>query len=282
MSYSALGVSRTRNSCLQYLHCALFFRIRCRCTSGSGLAGTIIGVVVGFIVLVVLSIYGYSVYWWREHGLYGNVKPSYKYSKAISKDDDDANVNRALADAPFTSTASSIPLVEPRETALVEPTTPIPIAAPVKPPVVPAATANTTATPTAIPASKAPPAVAATTPASPPAKSKLPAISTRPPTLSATTPHKPTTATPTTPTTPARPTTNKPPVSPSGVRLGAAAAGRVSAPATPTSPKSPSGGSGLPEGWSLHKDASGNQYYFNTSTGQSQWSRPTGSSKPAQ
>ena len=210
---------------------------------GSGLAGTIIGVVLGFILLVVLGVYGYSVYWWREHGLYGNAKPTYKYTKA-SKDDDDGT-SRRLADAPLSNTASSIPLALTKQAASTEPASPLPPALPVAAKA-PATTngSSTTAATTATPAATATPA----SPTKP--KMTLPVIK-----------H--------TPTVPANL-----PVSPSNVRITTTQDASSGRPA-PTSPKSPKGDTALPDGWSLHKDASGNQYYFNTSSGQSQWSKPT-------
>ena len=199
----------------------------------------------GFLLLVVLSVYGYSVYWWREHGLYGNVKPTYKYTKAVSKDDDDGNTSKPI---------SAVPLTQIRHEATAEPTSPIPTALPVKTPAASTAAATaTTAAATAVPA-------AAT--ATPPTKPKP--LTTTNAAKSSLATGKPS------PTVPTRP-----PVSPSNIHVSTSAAGLTGTSKGPSSPTSPKGDGALPEGWSLHKDGTGNQYYFNTTTGQSQWSRPS-------
>ena len=236
------------------------------------------GVVVGFLLLVVLSVYGYSVYWWREHGLYGNVKP-YKYTKATSKDDDDANGTRAVADSPMASGLSTIPLSQlkqmpPLEPASPAPASPLPVAQPVKavstadsaaatPPPVPsvAATAAPAPAPAKAAAAVLPPVNKAKPPASTSAASK-PAAAKPAPAKSG----------PALPTTPLSPAARPAAASGGGTAATHDANGRrIAAPTSPKSPKSDT----MPEGWGLHKDASGNQYYFNTATGQSQWSKPS-------
>ena len=224
---------------------------------------------IGFLLLVVLSIYGYSVYWWREHGLYGNVKPTYKYTKAVAKDDDDGNITRAIADAPLASRPSSLPLTHLKPITAGEPASPLPIATPIKPPPVPSTLAASITT--AATATVAPPAATKATPTSPPTKPKPSATSTAPAkstfAVGKSTTHPP-------------PAPIKTPVSPSGVHITTnqhdTATGKAGGkPSTPKSPKSPKSDTALPEGWGLHKDGSGNQYYFNTTTGQSQWSKPS-------
>jgi len=128
-----------------------------------------VGVVVGFLLLVVLSVYGYSVYWWREHGLYGNVKPTYKYTKAISKDEDEANASKQLVEEQFGSSMSTIPLAQLKQMPILEPVSPAPIAAPVKP-----ATASASA---AAAVSVPPPAATSAAPTSSPTSTAAPAAS---------------------------------------------------------------------------------------------------------
>lgn len=43
----------------------------------------------------------------------------------------------------------------------------------------------------------------------------------------------------------------------------------------PPPPPLPSSDGPLPEGWEIHKDDEGNEYYFNVLDGRSQWTRPT-------
>ena len=47
--------------------------------SEAGLAGTIVGIILGAAIFFALIGYGYAVHQWRLQGLHGNVKPSYKY-----------------------------------------------------------------------------------------------------------------------------------------------------------------------------------------------------------
>jgi hypothetical protein len=140
----------------------------------SGMVGTVVGSALGFILFVLLSMYGYAVYRWHEHGLHGNSKPAYRYQKTVTN--------------PGTGNGKDTPA-----------------------PSVPLAVLNKDKKPGVAPVPSAPPAAAAV-PRSPP-----------------------------------------------------------SAPA----PSSPRPKLALPAGWSLHKDAQDRDYYFNTKTGQSQWTRPT-------
>ena len=45
-------------------------------------------------------------------------------------------------------------------------------------------------------------------------------------------------------------------------------------PLTPVAPLSPRSAASLPRNWSVHTDAEGGMYFFNTVTGQSQWTKP--------
>ena len=137
------------------------------------MVGTVVGSVLGFILFVLLSVYGYAVYRWHEHGLHGNSKPAYRYQKTVS-----GMGGGNGKDTP----APSVPL----------------------------AVLGKDKKPGVAPVPSAPPATAPT-----------------------------------------------------------------SAPSAPPAPSSPKPRLALPADWALHKDAQDRDYYFNSKTGQSQWTRPT-------
>jgi WW domain len=152
------------------------------------MVGMIVGSIIGFLLFVLLTIYGYSVYKWQQQGLYGNTKPAYKYQQAqVGKDKEPAmpeKIKQAEGGITLTSLSNKFKLGKGEtKTAGVAPVAPAPSSSP---------------------------------------------------------------------------------------KEGKKGKNQV----TEVSPKGTSANE-LPAHWTLHKDAEDREYFFNTVTGQSQWTRPS-------